>query len=119
VKKLINILLPVAVFLLSLSTATMTPFSWHAVPSIESGVETAFSNPDASDIPIQLPVGQRAYLLDTLSEKESVDSQNNVLKLGSGKAIDPLRVPEVVFASRIVDFGFELKKVIYPFHFFF
>lgn len=115
--------MPVAVFLLSWSMATLTPFPGHAVPPIEPAIETVFSNPDASDIPLQLPVGQRAghgtYLLDKVTETEPGESQNKSLKVGSGRALDPLRVPKVFFASRIVDFGFELKKTIYPFHFFF
>lgn len=122
--KSIKILLLAAALLYSgNATASLITFSGIWSPTGEEPVTILSSVLNAQSTPQGIPARQQAdrgiYLSDTFSERDLNEIQEESRKLSELAALKHKRVSENLFISRPANLGFELKKIIYPFHSFF
>jgi len=122
--KSIKILLLAAALLYSgNATASLITFSGTWSPTGEEPVTILSSVLNAQSTPQGIPARQHAdrgiYLSDTFSERDLNEIQEESRKLSELAALEHKRVSENLFISRPANLGFELKKIIYPFHSFF
>lgn|SRR6056297_2241146 len=122
--KSIKILLLAAALLYSgNATASLITFSGIWSPTGEEPVTILSSVLNAQSTPQGIPARQHAdrgiYLSDTFSERDLNEIQEESRKLSELAALEHKRVSENLFISRPANLGFELKKIIYPFHSFF
>jgi len=122
--KSIKILLLAAALLYSgNATASLITFSGTWSPTGEEPVTILSSVLNAQSTPQGIPARQHAdrgiYLSDTFSERDLNEIQEESRKLSELAALKHKRVSENLFISRPANLGFELKKIIYPFHSFF
>lgn len=122
--KAIKILLFVAALLYSGST-TYTPvtLSENKSPAFDVFLKAASATLDTPDIPFQVPADRRAeqvtYLSECFSDSNLKESQKEQLYFSEFSVLDRKRVYKILNDSRIIDFGFTIQKIIYPFHSFF
>lgn len=119
-----KILLLIAALLYSgNTTASLVSFSENRSPAIEAAVQTASSVIDFPAIPLRFPASKQAkqvtFLSETLSDSNLKESRKDHLPFSEDSALDRSRVSEALFVSRVINPGFALKKIIYPFHSFF
>jgi len=122
--KSIKILLLAAALLYSgNATASLITFSGTWSPTGEEPLTILSSVLNAQSTPQGIPARQHAdrgiYLSDTFSERDLNEIQEESRKLSELAALEHKRVSENLFISRPANLGFELKKIIYPFHSFF
>lgn len=119
-----KILLLVAVLLYSgNTTASLVSFSENQSPAIETAVQTGSSVIDSPATPLRFPMSKQAkqvtYLSETFTDSNLKESQNELRQFSENSALDRRSVSEALIVSRVINPGFALKKIIYPFHSFF
>lgn len=122
--KSIKILLLLAASLFSgNTTASHLTFSESRSPAVEYGAQIESATISTPDTSSRTPFGEKTeqitYLLETVLDSDLKDFHKDACVLSGKSTPGRTSVSKALFVSRILDLGFTLKKIIFPFHYFF